>query len=227
MTTCRSRSIRASSSPACRRFCAVAPARKGRGERRQSHSRPIDPCGDLRWTPLILTGAEFDLLDRWCAIEAGSSAATASSRRCRRRWDAYDRSIDVLVSRVRQKLGDSAKRPALLRPCAVSATASLEMQVAERRSVFRKLLAVDAHEAASLVLLVDAVLPFVVIRPPADRRLPPGGAAHHDRDCGEGSRRSAAPRRRSGLDDPLRGGRRAAGDQERSFPHSKPCRKPA
>jgi DNA-binding response OmpR family regulator len=30
-------------------------------------------------------------------------------------WDAYDRSIDVLVSRVRQKLGDSARRPAFIR----------------------------------------------------------------------------------------------------------------
>jgi DNA-binding response OmpR family regulator len=30
-------------------------------------------------------------------------------------WDAYDRSIDVLVSRVRQKLGDDAKRPVFIR----------------------------------------------------------------------------------------------------------------
>jgi DNA-binding response OmpR family regulator len=30
-------------------------------------------------------------------------------------WESYDRSIDVLVSRLRQKLGDDAKRPAFIR----------------------------------------------------------------------------------------------------------------
>src|SRR5262245_45307196 len=30
-------------------------------------------------------------------------------------WEAYDRSIDVLVSRVRQKLGDDPRRPAFIR----------------------------------------------------------------------------------------------------------------
>jgi DNA-binding response OmpR family regulator len=30
-------------------------------------------------------------------------------------WDAYDRSIDVLVSRLRQKLGDDVKRPSFIR----------------------------------------------------------------------------------------------------------------
>ena len=30
-------------------------------------------------------------------------------------WDAYDRSIDVLVSRLRQKLGDDAKHPTFIR----------------------------------------------------------------------------------------------------------------
>lgn len=30
-------------------------------------------------------------------------------------WDAYDRSIDVLVSRVRQKLGDDPRQPAFIR----------------------------------------------------------------------------------------------------------------
>jgi len=30
-------------------------------------------------------------------------------------WDAYDRSIDVLVSRLRQKLGDDPKQPAFIR----------------------------------------------------------------------------------------------------------------
>jgi two-component system OmpR family response regulator len=30
-------------------------------------------------------------------------------------WEAYDRSIDVLVSRLRQKLGDDPKRPTFIR----------------------------------------------------------------------------------------------------------------
>lgn len=30
-------------------------------------------------------------------------------------WEAYDRSIDVLVSRLRQKLGDDPRRPAFIR----------------------------------------------------------------------------------------------------------------
>jgi DNA-binding response OmpR family regulator len=30
-------------------------------------------------------------------------------------WEAYDRSIDVLVSRLRQKLGDDARRPRYIR----------------------------------------------------------------------------------------------------------------
>jgi DNA-binding response OmpR family regulator len=30
-------------------------------------------------------------------------------------WAAYDRSIDVLISRLRQKLGDDSKRPSFIR----------------------------------------------------------------------------------------------------------------
>jgi DNA-binding response OmpR family regulator len=30
-------------------------------------------------------------------------------------WDSYDRSIDVLISRVRQKLGDDPKHPVYIR----------------------------------------------------------------------------------------------------------------
>jgi DNA-binding response OmpR family regulator len=30
-------------------------------------------------------------------------------------WESYDRSVDVLVSRLRQKLGDDARRPRLIR----------------------------------------------------------------------------------------------------------------
>jgi len=30
-------------------------------------------------------------------------------------WEAFDRSIDVLISRLRQKLGDDPKRPVFIR----------------------------------------------------------------------------------------------------------------
>ena len=30
-------------------------------------------------------------------------------------WEAYDRSVDILVSRLRQKLGDDARRPRYIR----------------------------------------------------------------------------------------------------------------
>lgn len=66
--------------------------------------------------PLDLTTAEFELLgflmrhrgrvlNRERIIEGTHGI----------NWEAYDRSIDVLVSRLRQKLGDDPKRPAFIR----------------------------------------------------------------------------------------------------------------
>jgi len=67
-------------------------------------------------TPLDLTTAEFDVLgflvrnrgrvlSRERIIE-GTHDVT---------WEAFDRSVDVLVSRLRQKLGDDSKRPTFIR----------------------------------------------------------------------------------------------------------------
>ncbi|CAK0779363.1 hypothetical protein CCP2SC5_80041 [Azospirillaceae bacterium] len=65
---------------------------------------------------MALTGSEFNLL----------SAFVASPQRVltrdhllnvlhNRDWDTSDRSIDVLVNRLRRKLGDSDKPPSLIR----------------------------------------------------------------------------------------------------------------
>jgi two-component system phosphate regulon response regulator OmpR len=70
----------------------------------------------LRGTPLFLTTSEFELL----GLLVRNRARVLSRERIMDQmrgvdWDAYDRSIDVLVSRLRQKLGDDAKRPAFIR----------------------------------------------------------------------------------------------------------------
>ncbi len=65
---------------------------------------------------LDLTGAEFELL----GLLVRNRGRVLSRDRIMDEtrgvdWDAYDRSIDVLVSRLRQKLGDDAKRPRFIR----------------------------------------------------------------------------------------------------------------
>lgn len=65
---------------------------------------------------LALTSAEFELL----ALLVRNRGRVLSRERIMDEtrgidWDAYDRSIDVLVSRLRQKLGDDARRPAFIR----------------------------------------------------------------------------------------------------------------
>jgi DNA-binding response OmpR family regulator len=66
--------------------------------------------------PLPLTTAEFELL----GLLARNRGRVLSRDRILDEtrgidWEAYDRSIDVLVSRLRQKLGDDARRPAFIR----------------------------------------------------------------------------------------------------------------
>ena len=70
----------------------------------------------LQGRPLTLTGAEFALL----SLLARHRGKILSRDRIMEEtrgvdWEAYDRSIDVLVSRLRQKLGDDVKRPAFIR----------------------------------------------------------------------------------------------------------------
>ena len=70
----------------------------------------------LEGKDMALTGAEFELL----ALLVRNRGRILTRERIMDEtrgvdWDAYDRSIDVLVSRLRQKLGDDAKRPAFIR----------------------------------------------------------------------------------------------------------------
>jgi DNA-binding response OmpR family regulator len=73
-------------------------------------------CARLQGAELELTGAEFELL----GLLVRNRGRVLSRERIMDEtrgvdWDAYDRSIDVLVSRLRQKLGDDAKRPSFIR----------------------------------------------------------------------------------------------------------------
>ena len=66
--------------------------------------------------PVPLTTAEFDLLE--LLIRSRGRVLTRSSILDGVKgeaWDAFDRSIDVLVSRLRQKLGDDPRRPRYVR----------------------------------------------------------------------------------------------------------------
>ena len=70
----------------------------------------------LRGASLQLTGAEFELL----SLLARNRGRILSRDRILEEirgldWDSFDRSIDVLVSRVRQKLGDDPRNPTYIR----------------------------------------------------------------------------------------------------------------
>jgi DNA-binding response OmpR family regulator len=69
----------------------------------------------LSGQPLLLTSAEFELLgllvrnrDRVLSRDRIMDETRGID------WAAYDRSIDILVSRLRQKLGDDARQPAFI-----------------------------------------------------------------------------------------------------------------
>jgi DNA-binding response OmpR family regulator len=65
---------------------------------------------------LVLTSAEFELLMLFARNRGRVLTRDRIADATRGvDWDSYDRSIDVLVSRLRQKLGDDAKRPAFIR----------------------------------------------------------------------------------------------------------------
>ncbi len=67
-------------------------------------------------SPLALTTAEFELLG-FLVRNRGRVVSRERILEGTRGidWDAYDRSIDVLISRLRQKLGDDPKHPAFIR----------------------------------------------------------------------------------------------------------------
>ncbi|HUP53665.1 MAG TPA: response regulator transcription factor [Longimicrobiales bacterium] len=79
----------------------------------------VDPqrrAAVLDGEPLPLTTAEFDLLEllirgRGRVLSRGSILDGVKGES----WDAFDRSIDVLVSRLRQKLEDDPKQPRYVR----------------------------------------------------------------------------------------------------------------
>lgn len=73
-------------------------------------------CAHLGDRDLGLTTAEFELL----ALLVRNPGRVLSRERILDGtrgidWEAYDRSIDILISRLRQKLGDDAKRPTFIR----------------------------------------------------------------------------------------------------------------
>ncbi len=70
----------------------------------------------LRGRPLSLTSAEYQLL----ALLVRSRGRVLSRDRILDEtrgleWEAYDRSVDVLVSRLRHKLGDDPRRPTFIK----------------------------------------------------------------------------------------------------------------
>ena len=70
----------------------------------------------LKGRDLILTTAEFELLS---LLVRNRSRVLSRDRIINETrgidWEAYDRSIDVLISRLRQKLGDDPRSPAFIR----------------------------------------------------------------------------------------------------------------
>ncbi|HLY42852.1 MAG TPA: response regulator transcription factor [Terracidiphilus sp.] len=73
-------------------------------------------CAHLAGRDLGLTTAEFELLG--LLVRNPGRALTRERILDGTRgidWEAYDRSVDILISRLRQKLGDEAKRPSFIR----------------------------------------------------------------------------------------------------------------
>lgn len=73
-------------------------------------------CARLAGRDLGVTTSEFELL----ALLVRNAGRVLSRERILDGtrgidWEAYDRSIDVLISRLRQKLGDDAKHPSFIR----------------------------------------------------------------------------------------------------------------
>ncbi len=108
-----------------RELVARAQAVLRRGASVEGEERVRVGALDVNWTThtarlegslLPLTSAEFELL----GLLVRNRGRVLSRERIMDEtrgidWEAYDRSIDVLISRLRQKLGDDAKRPAFIR----------------------------------------------------------------------------------------------------------------
>jgi len=93
-----------------RRTEATSPAAQATDERLQIDTKKR--CAWVGTRPIDLTDVEFDLLAYLCA-HAGQplTRAQLSADLCGHEYDAFDRTIDVRIARVRAKLGDDPKRP--------------------------------------------------------------------------------------------------------------------
>ncbi|MEM9190005.1 MAG: response regulator transcription factor [Myxococcota bacterium] len=79
----------------------------------------VDPgsrSASLNARDLVLTGAEFDLL-LYLARHAGVSVSRESIYKDLRgiEYDGFDRSIDLRISRLRKKLGDTGPTPSIIK----------------------------------------------------------------------------------------------------------------
>ncbi len=73
-------------------------------------------CATLRGQPIELTTAEFDLLCLMARRPGKPVMRDDIYRQLRGiEWDGLDRSVDQRVARLRRKLGDDARQPALLK----------------------------------------------------------------------------------------------------------------
>lgn len=96
-----------------------------RGQASQSQERVRIGALDVNWATrsayidgrdLALTNAEFELLGLFVRNFSRVLSRDRIINETRGiDWEAYDRSIDVLVSRLRQKLGDDPRHPAFIR----------------------------------------------------------------------------------------------------------------
>jgi len=95
--------------------------RSGADDSETLHAGPLEISSVTRSArchgrELGLTTAEFELL--WLLVRNRGRVLSRDRIMDETRgidWEAYDRSIDVLISRLRQKLGDQATRPTMIR----------------------------------------------------------------------------------------------------------------
>ncbi|MEO8182232.1 MAG: response regulator transcription factor [Deltaproteobacteria bacterium] len=98
-----------------RRAEGVAPPSVPSSAQNEHERLQIDTKRRRAWVgtrPIELTDVEFDLL-AYLAAHAGQplTRAQLSADLCGHDHDAFDRTIDVRIARVRSKLGDDPKRP--------------------------------------------------------------------------------------------------------------------
>ena len=127
-TTCPSRSSRASCWRACAPSCAARAAAAADAARCASAALEIDR--DARTCPLDgkpreLTSYQFDLLrGAGRAGRPGADARPDHGPRQGRELEAFDRSIDVHMCRIRAAIEDDPEGPGASSPCAARATCS-------------------------------------------------------------------------------------------------------